>query len=55
MTDDVGSLKDWEIGGDRSGKKPRVFRQREFENIMVFAVEERRQFYEYGIIRFPVK
>lgn len=29
---DVGSLKDWEIrGGHRSGKKPRVFRQTEFE------------------------
>lgn len=56
MTADVGSLKDWEIrGGDRSGKKPTVFRQKEFENIMVSAVGEGRQFYEYSIIRFPVK
>lgn len=56
MMADVGSLKDWEIrDGHRSGKKPRVFRQREFENIMVSAVGEGRQFYEYGIIRFPVK
>lgn len=56
MMADVGSLKDWEIGdGHRNGKKPRVFRQRKFENIMVSAVGEGRQFYEYGIIRFPVK
>lgn len=55
MTADVGSRKDWDIrGGDRSGKE-RVFRQREFENIMVSAVEEGRLFYEYSIIRFPVK
>lgn len=56
MMADVGSLKDWEIRGRyKSGKKPRVFMQREFENIMVSAVGEGRQFYEYGIIRFPVK
>lgn len=33
MMVDVGSLKDWEIrGGHRNGKKPRFFRQTEFEN-----------------------
>lgn len=53
---DVGSLKNWEVrGGHRSGKKPRVFTQREFENIMVSALGEGRQFYEYGIIWFLVK
>lgn len=41
MMADAGSLKGWEVrGGHRNGKKPRVFRQREFENIMVFAVGE---------------